>query len=79
MTVFDPTDSCPGHRMDAGAADSEAEYLGKADKVLKGAEGRVQGPAAVVAPQMCCSAWLRARMPLRQVGGVGCWVGWLVG
>jgi hypothetical protein len=42
-------------------------YLGTADKVLQSVRGKLQGRAALAAPQMAASAWLRSRVPLRQV------------
>ncbi|KAI8467827.1 MAG: hypothetical protein J3K34DRAFT_454440 [Monoraphidium minutum] len=50
-----------------GGGPGEAWYLARADAVLAAAAGRLAGPAAVAAPQMCAAAWLRARAPLRQV------------
>lgn len=42
-------------------------YLDRVDKMLAGFGGRLQH-MVVAMPQMCCAAYLRTKVPLRQVG-----------
>ena len=60
----------------AGDTGDGGGYLATADKTLQSVRGKLQGKASLAAPQMAASAWLRSRVPLRQVRGVslGDWV-----
>ena len=43
-------------------------YAARADAVLNGFSSRLQ-QVPIAMPQMCVAAWLKAKTPLRQVGG----------
>lgn len=51
----------------AAGGGGESYFLSRADGALAASAGRLSGRAAIISPQMCASAWLRARAPLRQI------------